>query len=302
MPTLKRKAVNAMLGTGQDEEASDGEVSLPKPLAARKLIVQVRVLPLPTTSIILDPTNPRSGELPGIASLKSSIRRRGLLQPISVVRAEGSNGDEEFYVAKVGNRRLKAFQELQAEAAAGSLNNYAEDEQARYQNYTVIPALVITDGGGDIDAILSNTQMVELPPEDKATAFKRLHDEFGYSDKEIGEIFNLGRETINRYRNNADRLAAGETLFDISHPTIAQEKVQQAGEAGNEVSGQRRTANPYRAIDSYVSYLPRLRSGLEAKANKGRLSKDELDDVLGKLQQVRTALDQEEAAIRRLRS
>lgn len=219
------KVKNQRLGSGEasdaDEETSDevvadvrtmkkqagpaeGVQSRPASLPfQRSAVQQVQIKLLPINEVDSDPTNPRGGNPPQIEKLAASIRRNGLLQPIGVVASEG-----EHYICKFGNRRLAAYKRLAQDPTL------TEQERTRFQN---IPTVTISSGNGEEEAILSNTQIVALSAEDKARAFQLLHG-IGYNDSDIGELFNLRRQTVNSYRNNREQLASGMTIYEVQHP------------------------------------------------------------------------------------
>lgn len=224
--------------------------------AQRAGLQQVQIKLLPTEEVEFDPSNPRSGELPDIGKLAASVRAKGLLQPIGVVR----NG--EHYTCKFGNRRLAAFKRLALDEALPS------EERTRFQN---IPALVISEGSGEEEAILSNTQIVALSAVDKARAFERLH-ELKYSDADIGEMFNLTRQMVNSYRNNAEELAQGATIYEVQHRGRGSDKRRLSDN---------RTGKP----QAYWS------TALLNKAAKGKLEPPHSEAERGELLQLRTLID-----------
>lgn len=125
-----------------------------------------------------------------LRDLSESIRQYGVLQPLVVTRKELSKPDGGIaveYELIAGERRLRASK------LAGILQ---------------VP--VIIRAGADDDrvklelAIIENLQREDLNPVDRATAFRRLADEFGFKHIEIAQKVGKSRE----YVSNSMRLLA----------------------------------------------------------------------------------------------
>lgn len=103
--------------------------------------------------------------------LKASIREKGVLQPILVRRKDGA------YEVVAGERRLKA---------------------ARALNMSEIPAIVkeVTDQEALVLALVENIQREELNPIEEAEAYKRLIEEFQYTQDMIAESVGKDRSTV----------------------------------------------------------------------------------------------------------
>lgn len=125
-----------------------------------------------------------------LRDLSDSIRQYGVLQPLIVTRKEIEKPDGGIaveYELIAGERRLRASK------IAGILQ---------------VP--VIIRAGADDDklklelAIIENLQREDLNPVDRATAFKRLSDEFGFKHMEIAQKVGKSRE----YVSNSIRILA----------------------------------------------------------------------------------------------
>lgn len=103
--------------------------------------------------------------------LKSSIKEKGILQPILVREKDGG------YEVIAGERRLKA---------------------ARALNLENVPALVkkVTDQEALVIALIENIQREELNPIEEAEAYKRLIEEFNFSHEAIAQNVGKDRSTI----------------------------------------------------------------------------------------------------------
>jgi ParB family chromosome partitioning protein len=128
---------------------------------------------LPLKQIMANPNQPRRffGDAE-LAELASSIRARGVLQPI-LVRAMG----EARYEIVAGERRFRAAQAAGLEA---------------------IPALVRALGDAEVleIAIIENVQRVDLNPIEEALGFQSLIDRFGRTQAELAEVVGKSRPHI----------------------------------------------------------------------------------------------------------
>ncbi|MEK7065814.1 MAG: ParB/RepB/Spo0J family partition protein [Patescibacteria group bacterium] len=125
-----------------------------------------------------------------LRDLADSIRQYGVLQPLVVTRKEielPEGGLSTEYELIAGERRLRA---------------------ARIAGLAQVP-VVIRDSVDDDKmklelAIIENLQREDLNPIDRAVAFKRLADEFGFKHTEIAKKIGKSRE----YVSNTIRLLA----------------------------------------------------------------------------------------------
>ena len=109
-----------------------------------------------------------------LEELTSSIKERGVVQPIIVRKSKEINGKYEIIA---GERRWLASQNA-------GLNE--------------IPVVVIE--ADDIKAlefgIVENVQRSDLNPVEEATGYKRLMDEFGYDQEKVGRFIGKSRAHI----------------------------------------------------------------------------------------------------------
>ncbi len=125
------------------------------------------------TSIIKDNRlQPRQSYDEGkLAELVASIKEKGLLQPI-LVRKAGSG-----YEVIAGERRLRA---------------------ARKLNFDQVPVIVknVTDREALVLALVENIQREELNPIEEAQGFKRLVDEFQFTQETVAGSIGKDRSTV----------------------------------------------------------------------------------------------------------
>lgn len=143
-----------------------------------------------------------------LKELSESIREYGLLQPIVVIRKEHDipSGRLVEYELLAGERRLRASK------LAGLLQ---------------IPVIIRDDTTDKIKlelALVENLQREDLNPIEKARAFKKLVDDFGMLQREIGEKIGKSREVV------------ANTLRLLALP----EDIQQAVAAGKITEGHTR--------------------------------------------------------------
>ena len=109
-----------------------------------------------------------------LSDLKASIKAKGVLQPILVRRK-----NEQFEVV-AGERRLRAAQALKLEEVPVIIKDVSDQE-----------ALVI--------ALIENIQREELNPIEEANAFKRLIEQFKYTQETIAQSVGKDRSTIGNF-------------------------------------------------------------------------------------------------------
>lgn len=106
-----------------------------------------------------------------LEDLKASIKEKGVLQPI-LVRPVGN-----AYEVVAGERRLRASRALGLKQVPVVIKNITDRE-----------ALVL--------ALVENIQREELNPIEEAQGFKRLIDEFGFTQETVAESVGKDRSTV----------------------------------------------------------------------------------------------------------
>lgn len=128
------------------------------------------ILNLPLEQIKTNPNQPRKHfDQTELEELAASIARVGLMQPI-VVRRQ----DDGTYLVVAGERRFRAHEHL---------------------GRPTIPAIV-TSGNPDELAVIENIQRVNLSPLEEAEAYKRLMEQYGYKQEELGAIVHKDQTNI----------------------------------------------------------------------------------------------------------
>ena len=125
----------------------------------------------------LDPGafQPRASiSLDGLNDLVASIRTRGILQPL-LVRPH-PNDPARFQII-AGERRWRAAQEV---------------------GLAVVPCLIrsMTDADATAAALVENLQRVDLDPIEEAEGFRRLINEFGLTQEELGLAIGKSRSHV----------------------------------------------------------------------------------------------------------
>ncbi len=141
-----------------------------------------------------------------LKDLSDSIRQYGVLQPIVITRREierEDGGISAEYELVAGERRLRA---------------------AKMAGIAQIPAVIRAvedDAKTKLElAIIENLQREDLNPVDRAVAFDRLREEFGYKHAEIAQKVGKSRE----YVSNTMRLLL---LSDEMRQGLAQGKISE---------------------------------------------------------------------------
>lgn len=125
-----------------------------------------------------NPYQPRKDfDKEGLEALAESIRIHGILQPLIVTRVENEETHQSEYQLIAGERRLIA---------------------ARIAHFTRVPVIIRKSAPQQKleVSLIENVQRADLNPIEKAEAFKRLQDEFGFSQKNIAKIVGKSREAI----------------------------------------------------------------------------------------------------------
>jgi ParB family chromosome partitioning protein len=130
---------------------------------------------VPISDVRANPHQPRTHfDEEALASLASSIRELGVLQPILVRELAADSG----YELIAGERRLRA---------------------ARRAGLQTIPALVQTDTS-DVhsleQALVENLHRADLNALEEAAAYQQLIDQFGYTHDQVAARVGRGRTTV----------------------------------------------------------------------------------------------------------
>lgn len=131
-----------------------------------------------TSRITPNPFQPRREFTPEqLAELEESIRQNGLLQPLVVRRAKEGAPDGAEWELVAGERRWRAVRRL----------GWAE-----------VPVVVreLDDRAMLVLAIVENVQRADLSPLEEATAYRRLMDDFGFTQAEVAESVGRERSTV----------------------------------------------------------------------------------------------------------
>jgi len=133
----------------------------------------IRVVNLPIDKVFANPDQPRKEfDDAALEELASSIREKGVIQPILVLERPG-NG----YMIIAGERRFRASK------LAGKL-----DIPAIIRSYSIEETMEI--------ALIENLQREDLNPMEEAVAFKSLVDNFGLSQEDIAQKIGKNRSTV----------------------------------------------------------------------------------------------------------
>ncbi len=164
-PTRKRSP-----GLGRGLSSLLGEVAQEAPVTGGSGRSGIQMLAV--ASIEPHPHQPRRHfDEEALAELAASIASRGLIQPI-VVRPQG-----ERYQIVAGERRWRAAQKAQLHEVPVIIRDFSESETLEV-------------------AILENIQRLDLNAVEEAEAYKRLIDEFGHTQEELGRLVHKSRSHV----------------------------------------------------------------------------------------------------------
>ena len=122
-----------------------------------------------------------------LKDLSDSIRQYGVLQPIVITRREierEDGGISAEYELVAGERRLRAAEMAGIAQIPAVIRAVEDDAKTKLEL-----------------AIIENLQREDLNPVDRAVAFDRLREEFGYKHAEIAQ--KVGR-VVNMFQTQCD--------------------------------------------------------------------------------------------------
>lgn len=157
------KGLSALLGEYLPEEAGPADQGY-------RTVEVARIAPNP-----FQPRREFTAEQ--LSELENSIRENGLLQPLVVRPAQPATPAGAEWELVAGERRWRAVRRL---------------------GWTEVPVLVreMDDRTMLVLAIVENVQRAELSPLEEADGYRRLIDEFGYTQKEVAESVGRERSTV----------------------------------------------------------------------------------------------------------
>src|ERR1700741_3150749 len=164
----------ATLGPRMGDAAADVLIGRQAPDAAAVGAVYREIAP---ADIEPNPRQPRQVfDEEALSELVHSIREFGLLQPIVVRRATGSQSGARYQIV-MGERRWRAAQDA---------------------GLATIPAIVRETGDDNLlrDALLENIHRVQLNPLEEAAAYQQLLDEVGVTHDELASRIGRSRPLV----------------------------------------------------------------------------------------------------------
>jgi ParB family chromosome partitioning protein len=160
------KGLSALISKGQAKNLSNDEISILDNVPSGSIAF------VKTISILENRFQPRQNyDEAKLEDLKASIKEKGVLQPILVRKNE--NG----YEVVAGERRLRAAKAIGLEQVPVIIKNVTDRE-----------ALVL--------ALVENIQREELNAIEEAQGFKRLMEEFQFTQEGIAEAIGKDRSTV----------------------------------------------------------------------------------------------------------
>ena len=207
-----------------------------------------RVLKIPTSSIVMNPHQPRKDiDHAALEELIDSIREHGILQPLVVVR----RGNQYQLIA--GERRLRSAAIIGLPTVPAIVRDATTQEQLEL-------------------AIVENVQRKDLNPMERAFAYRKLIDDFGLTQDQVAKRVSKSRVTVaNTIRllelpEDVQRAVAEEKISEghakvIAGASSAKEQLRlfkQIFEQSLSVRGGERLARAKRGISKYRPADPDL--------------------------------------------
>lgn len=160
-----------------------------------------------------------------LAELAESIKTHGVVQPIVVRQiADGK------YELVVGERRLRACQSLKLPRIPALIKDYTDEQMMEI-------------------ALIENIQRQDLNPIEEATAYKRLLEEFKFTQEEVAQKISKSRPFVaNMVRllhlppTILDRVARGELTIGHARPLLALKDEAEQLKAAEEIISKQLTA------------------------------------------------------------
>jgi ParB family chromosome partitioning protein len=177
-----------------------------------------------TSRITPNPFQPRREFTPEqLAELEESIRQNGLLQPLVVRRAQEGAPDGAEWELVAGERRWRAVRRL----------GWAE-----------VPVVVreLDDRAMLVLAIVENVQRADLSPLEEAAAYRRLMDDFHFTQAEVAESVGRERSTVANLLRLLSLPASVQGLLSRGELTMGHARALLGLEDEREISELARTA------------------------------------------------------------
>jgi ParB family transcriptional regulator, chromosome partitioning protein len=177
-----------------------------------------------TSRITPNPFQPRREFTPEqLAELEESIRQNGLLQPLVVRRAQENAPDGAEWELVAGERRWRAVRRL----------GWAE-----------VPVVVreLDDRAMLVLAIVENVQRADLSPLEEAAAYRRLMDDFHFTQAEVAESVGRERSTVANLLRLLSLPASVQSLLSRGELTMGHARALLGLEDEREIADLARTA------------------------------------------------------------
>ncbi len=230
-----------------------------------------------------------------LAELKASIKEKGILVPILVRLKDGK------YEVVAGERRLKAARSLSVQEVPAIVREVSDQE-----------ALVL--------ALIENIQREELNPIEEAEAYKKLIEEFRYTQDMVAESVGKDRSTITnllrllklpadiqqsvydgvlsvghaRALLSVETLSEQKKLFDlVVKKGLSVRELEDLARSGGKDGGRRAKTQKARdhevvALEEQLQNALGTKVSIQARKKKGKIvieyySLDDLDRIIAKI-------------------
>lgn len=178
------------------------------------------------------------------AALASSVRQRGILQPILVRRIELDDASEVYEIV-AGERRWRAAQEAQLHQVPVVIKELTDKETLEV-------------------ALIENLQREDLLPIDEAEGYRRITEEFGYTQEQLAKtlgksrshltnmmrLLNLPEEVQQMLSNGAISAGHARALVGVSEAVKLAKRIVKDGLSVRQIERLIKD-NPRRAVNEF---------------------------------------------------
>jgi ParB family chromosome partitioning protein len=193
-----------------------------------------------------------------LAELAESIKAHGVVQPIVVRKITDGK-----YELVVGERRLRACQSLKLPKVPALIKEYTDEQMMEI-------------------ALIENIQRQDLNPVEEAAAYKRLLEEFKFTQEEVAQKISKSRSFVaNMVRilqlppAILDRVAGGELTIGHARPLLTLKNEAQQLKAAEEIISKQLNARQAEALAK--SYADSAQKQIGKRKKLAKLSPELLD-------------------------
>lgn len=242
---------------------------------------------IPINNIKPSPYQPRDfNNESNLQELANSIKEKGVIQPIIIRKIN------DVYELIAGERRLKASKLAGLETIAAIVKNFSDEEAAQI-------------------ALIENIQREDLNPLEEALAYKKLIENFKYTQEELAEklgknratiantlrLLNLPKQIIKLIKENKITAGHARALLSLNDEKFQIElanliAAKKINVRDTEAIVKEKTINfDFSEYENLLQNALKIKTKIKYSGNKGKIeinfdSKKELEDLVKKLTKI----------------